>query len=73
MHDMRVIRAIDWVQGYVTAYNMYDEPANLRPDILGGRDLEAVQAFIDDYCAQHPLDSLGESAIALVAELKRKR
>jgi hypothetical protein len=38
------------------------------PDPLAGLDAEAVFAWVDQYCAQHPLDPLMTAVRALVKE-----
>ena len=37
-----------------------------------GTDAEAIMTWIDDYCSQHPGDSLTVAAKALVNELTEK-
>ena len=58
-----------WVQGYLTAVNVFgDGPSH----IAKGTDAEGIMAWIDNYCAQHPGDSLTVAAKALVNELTEK-
>jgi hypothetical protein len=38
------------------------------PDVLAGLDVEAVFAWVDQYCAQHPLDPLMTAVRALLKE-----
>jgi hypothetical protein len=72
----RVDRASDrhfingaWVQGYLTAVNLFsDGPSH----IAKGIDDDGVMAWIDNYCAQHPVDSLTVAAKALVEELNKR-
>jgi hypothetical protein len=35
-------------------------------------DLDGQEAWIDNYCAQNPLDNLSGAAQALVAELRKR-
>ena len=54
-----------WVQGYVTAVNVFgDGPSHLAK----GTDADGIMAWIDGYCAQHPAESLTVAAKALVDE-----
>ena len=58
-----------WLQGYLTAVNVFgDGPSHLAK----GTDAEAIMTWIDNYCAQHPGDSLTVAAKALVNELTEK-
>jgi hypothetical protein len=58
-----------WIQGYLTAVNVFgDGPSHLAK----GTDAEAIMTWIDNYCAQHPGDSLTVAAKALVNELTEK-
>jgi len=55
-----------WVSGYVTAVNNYLWRGK---DIAAGIDASGLDAWVDNYCASHPLDSIANAAEALVAEL----
>ena len=58
-----------WVQGYLTAVNVFgDGPSHLAK----GTDADGIMTWIDNYCAQHPGDSLTVAAKALVNELTEK-
>ena len=58
-----------WVQGYLTAFNLYGPASN---DITKGTDAEGVMAWVDNYCVQHPLDDLSTAADNLVVELSKR-
>jgi hypothetical protein len=57
-----------WVLGYVTRAS-YDEDANLGQ----GTDHEGLWAWVDNYCRNHPLDTLAVASEHLVDELQRRR
>jgi len=58
-----------WVQGYLTAVNVFgDGPSH----IAKGTDADGIMAWIDDYCAQRPADTLTVAAKALVDELAKR-
>jgi hypothetical protein len=59
-----------WVTGYLTGIN--GSAAAGPSDITKGMDLGSLDAWIDDYCAQHPLDSLATAAKELVVELLKR-
>lgn len=59
-----------WVLGYLTAYNAYeDETGRVDPTV------NATSAFgwIDQYCAEHPLDDMMTATIKLITELRNRR
>jgi hypothetical protein len=55
-----------WVQGFLTAYNLYDTGPD---NVTKGIDSAGVNTWIDNYCAEHPLDSTESAAQALIVEL----
>jgi hypothetical protein len=59
-----------WVQGYITAYN---EWAFQRPDVTAGTDADGIFAWIDNYCASHPLDTVAVAIRRLLVSLDRSR
>jgi hypothetical protein len=58
-----------WIQGFITAYN-FDVPGP--SDLTKGTDVDGLQAWMDNYCAQHPLANIADAAIALVDELSKR-
>lgn len=56
-----------WVAGYVTAINRVKAGS-----IVGRADVEAIDAWIDNYCAAHPLDDVAKATDMLVVELKKR-
>ena len=58
-----------WVQGYLTTVNVFGDGAS---HIAEGIDDEGIMAWIDNYCAKHPADSLTVAAKALVDELRNR-
>jgi len=60
------LMASDWVLGYLTAYDRY---ASKNGDLGGGVDNNAVAAWVDTYCAAHPLDNLATAAGHLIDAL----
>jgi hypothetical protein len=54
-----------WVLGWLNAGSLYHEP-------IAETDSQAALAFIDDYCAQNPLDRVVDASTALVTELQRR-
>jgi hypothetical protein len=51
-----------WVLGFLSGYNF----------IAKGTDSSGAFAWIDNYCAQHPLNDLSDATIALVEELSKR-
>jgi hypothetical protein len=58
-----------WVLGFLTAFNFY---GNGSGNITNGTDANGVFAWIDTYCAAHPLDQISTATVALVAELSKR-
>jgi len=56
-----------WVTGFVTAFNAYKSD---RKDVAEGIDTDGLLAWIDSYCAAHPLTDLSGATVALVDELQ---
>jgi len=59
-----------WVVGFLSAYNQFG-PA---PDnITAGTDIGGANGWMDNYCAQHPLDTVSLATQALINELNKRR
>lgn len=59
-----------WALGWVSAYNRYYDPSG---NIAAGTDSDGIGAWIDNYCAAHPFDSLGTAAEALILALRARK
>jgi hypothetical protein len=57
-----------WVLGYITAVNLFG-PWSF--DVTQSIDTKGIWAWIDNYCAEHPFDSIAVAAQSLVSELGR--
>ena len=59
-----------WVLGFVTAYNMFGSGNR-----LAGADTNAkgLLAWVDQYCATNPLDTVMTASSKLVIELKNRQ
>lgn len=59
-----------WVLGFVTSANIYGQ----HDGQLGeGSGATAMLAWVDQYCAANPLDSVLQTSIKLIDELKKRR
>ena len=56
-----------WTLGFLTGLNF----SSLDRDLLGGVDIDAVVAWMDNYCREHPLKNLTQAAFDLLDELKQ--
>lgn len=58
-----VARFVDgaWVAGFITAVNRFGYGPS---DLSKGIDNDGINAWVDNFCAQHPLDSLAAAAQA---------
>jgi hypothetical protein len=61
-----------WVDGFVSAMNVVSAVNGRGPDIAGGAGDAGFFAWIDAYCAKHPLDHLSVATVALLQELDRR-
>jgi hypothetical protein len=55
-----------WVQGFVTAYDVYKPPQELTPKPM---DPRSMVAWIDNYCDANPDKDIFDAAKALIEEL----
>jgi hypothetical protein len=55
----------NWVLGYVTGVNFLASET----DMLATVDTKGVQAWVDNYCQAHPLDTVDMAAQTLTFEL----
>jgi hypothetical protein len=60
---------VDWIEGYLTAYNEYNWPSG---DLTRGTDSDGLTVWVDNYCAANPLDDLAKAARALTKELRSR-
>jgi hypothetical protein len=66
-----------WLLGYVTALTRlgaaYGIPGKAGPiPPLARSDADAMTAWVDNYCAEHPLEQFEEAALWLSIELRKK-
>jgi hypothetical protein len=59
---------LDWVLGFVSAAGGYNVLGALRKT-----DSDAVSAWVDNYCREHPLNDLADAAGHLVVELSKTK
>lgn len=58
-----------WVLGFVSGYNVYEDPkGNVAPGVSG----LGLLAWVDQYCAANPLDTLFTAGVKLVIELRKR-
>jgi hypothetical protein len=61
---------LEWVRGFISAFNIYKSETG---NVTAGTDMDGVYAWIDNYCAAHPLDNVVTAALALVQELSQRQ
>ncbi len=64
------ISLVNWISGYLTAYNKYTQ--NIY-NITGETDLDGIHLWIDKYCRENPLSGVGEAMELLIPELWPRR
>jgi len=57
---------LNWVLGWLSAAGYYDVHGSLRKT-----DSDAIAAWMDNYCRQHPLKTIEDGAADLVRELAK--
>lgn len=57
---------MSWIHGYVSAYNFLYWPSG---DITAQTDSAGIAVSLDNYCAAHPLDTLGVATTSLLVDL----
>ena len=58
---------VSWVQGYNSGAAVYTGQ-----DLMSGVDAGAIQSWMDNYCASHPLSMVADGADQLVAKLRAR-
>lgn len=66
--DIQLVSQTSWVLGFLTALS-YSSGSG---DMAQGIDPNGVFGWIDNYCADHPLDSIASATLALGLELSSK-
>jgi hypothetical protein len=59
-----------WVIGYISAFNVYRSPTG---NLTAGTDTNGIYAWIDNYCAARPLDTIVKATDALIDELSQRQ
>ena len=59
-----------WVMGFLSGYNAYATTGDA--DIAEGVSASDIFKRLDNYCASHPLDLIGQGVDALIHELHRR-
>ncbi len=57
-----------WAEGFLTGSNAFD---NRNSHIVA--DMDAVEAWLNNYCAAHPLDMFVDAVMELRFELKKQQ
>ena len=68
--DIDLLAQTAWVQGFLSAFNYYGGAT--APNIVTGIDANGVFAWIDNFCAGHPLDTIATASVALISELSNR-
>lgn len=62
-----------WLRGFITAHNFIGGGTGVwSNNLTQGTDYEGIMGWVDNYCAQHPLDNIADAAQALVVELNER-
>ena len=67
--DIGLSSQIAWVSGFLSAFDYY---GNGSGNVSSSTDGNGILAWIDNYCAAHPLDNIEKATVALVSELAKR-
>lgn len=62
-----------WVQGYISAYNVYAYRGKNPNGVFGNADHKALAVWLDNYCGNNPLSSPASGMPELISELSRRQ
>jgi hypothetical protein len=68
--DVEMAAEMEWVDGFISAFNIYRSTTG---NVVTGTDMNGVYAWIDNYCAAHPLDKIAGATDALLKELSQRQ
>jgi hypothetical protein len=58
-----------WVMGYISAYNIFVGHS----DVAKGTDPKGLFGWIDNFCANNPLDTVESATFSLISQLRRRQ
>lgn len=61
-----------WVFGFLSGTNLAENALLRKPDFLENVDKSGISAWMNNYCASHPLDDLLTATIRLNVTLREK-
>ena len=61
-----------WIAGYMTAIDAASAREG-EPSLLEGLDTDALNGWVGNYCAAHPLNHISTAAVSLFTELAHRR
>lgn len=64
---------LHWVQGYISAYNVYVYRGKHPNGVFGNADHNALAVWLDNYCEKNPLSSPASGMSGLISELNRRQ
>ena len=69
-NGLRSTIEVEWVEGYISAYNLYVWNFT---DVGAGTDVDALKAWIDSYCQANPLERVHGAAQELIKTLRQRQ
>ncbi|MPW29566.1 hypothetical protein F9L16_11200 [Agarivorans sp. B2Z047] len=63
---------LNWVLGFISAYNHYLESSTTGNGVYGSTDIEGIAAWMDNYCSSNPLSNPYTGSVKLIEELRSK-
>lgn len=67
-------RVVDkqWLAGFLTGIGFMSGAFGANELVRASDDPDTLIGYVDEYCDRHPLESVGEAALALYVELVRR-
>ncbi len=60
---------LNWVLGYISAYNNYVNTDSSEYGVIGNADSDSIAAWMDNYCQKNPLDTIAKGSVELIKVL----
>jgi hypothetical protein len=68
--DGRFGQGQQWISGFLSGYNAF---VDTNGDVIGGRtDREGVNAWVDQYCREHPTDEMVYAVTHFIGFIKQR-
>ena len=60
---------LQWVLGFISSYNVLSDKNDNPNGVWGNTDEKSIMIWLDNYCKENRLDSVGEAAVQLYTDM----